>query len=279
MVFRYLCMVTSLLGIGFGLGCANLTVIAPLPQTFTPDVQGRKADGGGIGFKVEGGLQHYRQDTIASDASRRPLSLDPAAGSGSGLDLGTYLGLGERLEVGASVTSILSYAAAINYQWVGPSRAQDSDSGWVLASGMQGMWAGMRNRGDQDGVFGPGGHDWNAQADVFGYGLQVSGGYRWSPKSLLWLGVARVVYDVRANVFHDRSRDGSSPPTNYDLSGQGWGNTVTAAWTFGREIYSSLGVQYSTGSLPFSGFREDVFLFLRFGAGHPVGGTSPVLPQ
>ena len=188
---------------------------------------------------------HYDEATryeFTADASRRPPNLnDPStdlsrisAGRGAyaftpWFELGLKLFQGAPLVDGAALQGrIALLGAATGLGW--------KASALVSTAGHSGQAS-----GDQDGQFGNGGHKWKARASGRTTSLGFSVGYRWSDHLMAFAGAAQADHSLSGRIEHERSDNGLSPATNYDLSEvSGRSRTAQIGLRFGRSVQGAL---------------------------------------
>lgn len=209
-------------------GCTSLSLSVPGPLIESPEVS--TAEGK---ISVGLGVDDAARFTYIADASARPPNLNNAE-----VETSQYLfgrggyGINEWLEIGARIIPGDAKNLFIGGAGV-TARAQVYGSGPEpgFKVSVYGGVLGVRTdaSGDQNGIFGPGGHNWDARAQAVVSTVGTSVGYRFSPTgALLYVAGSYADQKVSGSIDHDLSSDGLSPAASYTL-GEIRGNTRTAA--------------------------------------------------
>lgn len=195
-------------------GCAGISIYSPGPMIEAPEVPAKLE----LGFSAEPATKYE----YTGDASARPPTLDnPEARSGSmligrlGYAVAESFEIGGRLLPGGSGALPLGgFALTAKVQLVG-----DKKTPGLCAAAYGGtFFTSTSSNGDQNGTFGPGGHNWTAQASAATLSAGVSIGYRQSPSTLFFLAASYANQRISGSIHHDASSNLSSPAADYPLN-------------------------------------------------------------
>ncbi len=235
--------ISSIVGLlsSFLVGCSSLQIVVPLPHVEVPEVQGPPHNM--MYMETQGGIAFE----ATSDASARP----PNLASARTKDLGNTpaIGLGFSFEklsrlqlsfggamLGSSLTSLFTgLQAKLQYQIFGEPTQKAKDSNFSMSIFASGSAPSESKSGDQKGTFGPGGYPWKATISTSAISYGLSTGYRWTPQTLLYFGVATSSPTVKVSIDQSPSTDNSDLGGNYSLSSQLRNQTVTLGLVFGND--------------------------------------------
>jgi len=239
-IIRILCF-TSLV---ITSACTSLIVHLQSARFDSPEVAGPW----GKRLSVGAGLTH--DVTIASDTSSRPPTLGtPTDDTDLDIPLRVGLGLGQIFEIGLRYGFPVSAAMLTGKVQLLGHTARESvpgDISLALAAGYGTQSSAIG--GNQNGVFGPGGFNWNANETTNVADYSVLFGYRPTEKLMIYGGPFYTKYTMSGNVHDDLSDNGTSPATDYALAGQGQETGLNADFEFTfseKKLFSlSAEVQY-----------------------------------
>ena len=207
---RYLILIalTSLVG------CAGVSIYSPGPMIEAPEVPAKLE----LGFAAEPATKYE----YTGDASARPPALDnPEARSGSMLTGRLGYAVAESVEIGGRLLPggtgafpLGGLALTAKVQLIGDKKTPG------LCAAVYGgtFFSSTSSSGDQNGDFGPGGHNWKAQASASTLSAGVSIGYRQSPATLFFLAASYANQRLSGSIHHDASSNLSSPAADYPLN-------------------------------------------------------------
>lgn len=210
---RALSLVLSLVSIAGFLGCAGVSIYSAGPMIEAPEIPPKLE----LGFGAEPAVSYE----YTGDASARPPTLNnPEVRSGTmlisnlGYAVTDWIELGGRLLPGGSGAFPLGGLAL-----TGKIQVLGNKSTPGLCAAVYGgtFFSATSSRGDQKGLFGPGGHNWEAQAKSDTLTAGASIGYRQSPATLFFLAVSYANQMLSGSIHHDASSDLSSPAADYKL--------------------------------------------------------------
>lgn len=232
-------------------GCTTLSLDVPGPLIESPEIG---AAPGKLSIGI--GVDDATEFSYTSDASARPPNLNSPEikkaaylfGRG-GYAVNEWFEIGGRIIPGSVKTAFIGGAgltARAQLIGVGP--------GPGLKLSVYAGYFGVQSNasGDQDGTFGPGGHNWKGQARGAVSTAGSSIGYRFSGTGpLVYLAGSYADQKVSGSIDHDRSDDGNSPAASYQLTDI-YGNTRTAALglRFGEKVQLGLEVRAINRSWP-----------------------------
>ncbi|HEX4923758.1 MAG TPA: hypothetical protein VFV50_06720 [Bdellovibrionales bacterium] len=175
---------------------------------------------------------------VESDASSRPFTYDqpkyenmPELGFVRGA-----LGVGQGFEILAKGGTYQGSSGVWGkYQFFGPRVTEGAAEDTSLAATVGFVGASDFGAGDQNGIGGPGGFDWNARANSWGTDFALIWGYRIDDRFLIFGGPFYTAWKYNIKIHHDRSDDGTSPEADYTLNGEGERKGVSLAMEFSTQ--------------------------------------------
>jgi hypothetical protein len=176
--------------------------------------------------------------TIEKDASSRPLQIDtPEIQPSAELAWARGgLGFGEGFELGLKIGTLVGSSGLFGkYQVFGPRTSEgvaDDTSLSIVLGIVGGQYSAS---GDQNGTFGPGGHNWNARVSSSGGDASLVYGHRASEKIIFFGGPFYTTWNYSAKIHHTRSDDGSYPEADYEITGSGTRKGLTVALEFSTQ--------------------------------------------
>jgi len=197
--------------------CVSIEVEVPGPLMSAPELSSKKGD-----TQFTFGTEQSTRYTFTDDASRRPLDLTTSSSSRAGgylfgnagysvtewfqLSLGLIpTSLGTPLNVG---TQILGHLQVIGH---------GTEAGAKLAIFGGYLSTSVSTGGNQNGTFGPGGHDWRARAWAQSLTIGGSAGYRFSVGPLFYIAGGYADQMLAGTIEHARSDDGLSAAADYSI--------------------------------------------------------------
>jgi hypothetical protein len=216
--------------------CSSLRVYVPNPRVEVPELRGDK------GFKITGALVGAHEYKSAEDASNRPPDLTrPKTTTAVDAFAGGLYSPIPRLEFGLELSPLHLGAGMIaKYQVLGEgSRVVDYGNIPLMVYARVGRGQG-ENSGDQNGVFGPGGYNWQGTLTETHLQAGLSAGFRTSPAALLYAGVAGGRLWTHTKITQDPH--GGDPGGTYNHGSSG--NALSGG---GGVLFNWPGVQFYVG--------------------------------
>lgn len=222
----------------------------PASRMESPEVLGN--EGKRVGFQV--GASATQDFTLTGDASARPPTLNNPILERSG-DLSGALSYGafDRIDLGLKTSAGSSpYVLSAKFQIIGDPSTSAKAGNFSLA-----FTAGVgvnvvARKGDQNGLFGSGGHNWNSQLTEKLGDFALIAGYRVSDTALLYFGGFAQNITLDGKIDHARSDDGTSPAAEYSVSYKG------------RHRGANLGAMIEFGTAPAYLVLEGVYSHMEF---------------
>lgn len=195
------------------IGCASLKSKFINPVIESPVVHNKKGE---IGIGVGAYPAHNYEFT--GDASLRPPDLNnPSTEETNSLFVDGSYSFTDRIQAGLEVHPYpFGLQPKIKIQL-------NSDKTSGLQVGVSGRFGlgGSTKKGDQNGEFGPGGHDWEGTAQSISYSGGLSLGHYISENVLLYAGASAGKNKAKAKIEHKLSDDGLSLATTYSVEDEG----------------------------------------------------------
>jgi len=200
--------------------CTSLTMQLPTSRLDSPEALGT----GSRRFEMGLGSSSHKNVIFTDDASKRPPDLssprielnDPLSGS---LGLGVFerFDVGVRTSVGPSPWRLIG-----KFQLLGDSRENAKQGNFSLAISGGVGFGNSSWRGDQNGKFGPSGHNWDASVQLFMTEAALIAGYRLTDSLLIYTGGFYANYSINGRIKHEKSDDGLSPEAEYKFDYGGY---------------------------------------------------------
>lgn len=193
------------------IGCTSVYVQTSNGRFDTPEIAPAESRGR-LQFMASGASRYV----IDEDASRRPLTLqssgpDPA----NAIELGWHRQL-EGMPLELSVRGFGPSRVGLKYQlWQGVEKK------WSAAIKGQGGLGFASLGGDQDGVFGRGGYDWNSSITHYLGDLTLIVGKRTSDYVMIYGGPFGNYSYAEGKIHHSEADNGRSPEQTLEVSGHG----------------------------------------------------------
>lgn len=213
-------------------GCVSLNATIPIQTAETPEsigVEEKRAS-----LLIASNPSH--EFTLSPDASNRPPTLDkPSVASGSQIMASASYGLLNNLDVGISTgRGNMPWLLKLKLQVIGEKKSQAKKGNHSAAIGLGAGLGSSRDSGDQNGVLGPGGHNWEAKVNSRVGQVLLAAGTRLTDQLLLSSTFSVADWSVKGEIDHKVSDDGLSPSAQYSKSYQG------------NQRSATLGLRYET---------------------------------
>lgn len=201
-------------------GCTSLTMQLPTSRLDSPEVLGA----GSRRFEMGLGSSSHKNVIFTDDASKRPPDLSkPRIELNEPLSGHLGLGVFENFEVGVRTSVGPSPWRFIGkLQLLGDSREKAKSGNFSLALTGGIGFAVSNLRGDQNGRFGPGGHNWAASVRLFMTEAALIAGYRLTDELLVYAGGFHAHHTINGRIEHQESDDGLSPQAEYKFEYGGY---------------------------------------------------------
>lgn len=225
-------ILTALVSLSAALGAAGCTTLhAELPANRfeSPEVNGTNHR-----FGIQGSIGAAHNYQIVPDASARPPDFSAPSIDDDGLvGLGASFGLVDALDIAVKGTFGPSPTLfQVKYQLFGATHREAQEGDVSLA--ITGAVGGGRNTkaGDQSGVFGPGGHNWNGSVEEKTTDVAIIAGERIAKHFLMYGGLFYSNYTINSTLDQQESDDHTSPAMSYSSTTTGYQKGINGGIEF-----------------------------------------------
>lgn len=217
--------------------CANLKATFVNPPIESPVVNGSQGE-----FGIGLGVLPAHSYEFTNDASARPPDLEsPELSPVSSPFVGGQYLFTDRLQIGLELHAFnVGVEPKLKYQLLG-----DKNSGLQMSLSARGGVSVNSNKGDQNGNFGPGGHEWEGKVHGHSASVGTSIGYFLNENFLFYLGGALGTQKASAEIDQKASSDGTSPAATYKTDDKADMRSFGAGVAFGSQTQVNLGFTYT----------------------------------
>jgi hypothetical protein len=236
-------------------GCSTLYTVVPTAIVESPDIVNSESGQKELYFRSDSA----KLIQLVGDASSRPLNPGPQeVKTDIALTGGLNFSLAKRFQYGISISPdslwFDNFAGMIRLMAKYQVFKTDNDKHTIAIFG-HALASKSSMKGNQDGVFGPGGYPWHASSNGWGLNAGTSYGYRFSDHYLAYLGAAYESFGISGKVDQGASVTGDYPAASAELSySKGYSRTINIGLVVGKT--GRLTMNYSVGDLHWNNLMD-----------------------